>query len=81
MLKSVRSLYEPSLLNKYVLHGLVALSVGDKIIKLGFHMSVAGALANAPRATVEKGYSALQIFASSPRMWRNALYKEEERVA
>jgi deoxyribonuclease IV len=40
------------------------------MIRLGFHMSIAGSVANAPLATAEKGYTALQIFTSNPRSWK-----------
>ena len=49
------------------------------MIKLGFHMSIAGSVANAPRNAAERGYGDFQIFTSSSRAWANARIPETER--
>ncbi|MGC8478691.1 MAG: deoxyribonuclease IV [Candidatus Micrarchaeia archaeon] len=47
-------------------------------VKIGFHVSIAGGISNAPRAAVEKGYSAFQFFPSSSRSWSVAKASIEE---
>jgi deoxyribonuclease-4 len=41
----------------------------DKI-RLGFHLSVAGSFSNAPKEAKQEGYTAFQIFSSTPRTWK-----------
>ena len=50
------------------------------MIKLGFHMSIAGSVANAPRAAAEMGCGDFQIFTSSSRAWANAKIPEKDRL-
>jgi deoxyribonuclease-4 len=54
--------------------------MADNTIKLGFHMSVAGSVANAPLATALKGYTAFQIFSSSPRKWEASEITREDSL-
>ncbi len=39
------------------------------MLKFGFHMSIAGSVANAPKEAVAGGYSTLQMFTTSSRSW------------
>jgi len=39
------------------------------MIKIGFHVSIAGGISNAPRYAAQQGYSAFQFFPSSSRSW------------
>jgi deoxyribonuclease-4 len=48
-------------------------------IKLGFHLSIAGSVANAPREAKEKRYGTFQIFTTSSRSWRNSEITEFDR--
>jgi deoxyribonuclease-4 len=41
-------------------------------IKLGFHLSIAGSVTNAPKEAIEMGYGAYQIFTTSSRSWKNS---------
>jgi deoxyribonuclease IV len=41
-------------------------------IRLGFHLSIAGALANAPVEAHNRNYDAFQIFTTSARSWKNS---------
>jgi len=50
------------------------------MIKLGFHMSIAGSVANAPRAAAEMGYGDFQLFTSSSRAWANMRIPEKDRL-
>ena len=50
------------------------------MIKLGFHLSIAGSVANAPRYAIEKGYGDFQIFTSSSRAWANTKVPENDRL-
>jgi deoxyribonuclease-4 len=42
------------------------------MIKLGFHMSIAGSVANAPRSAIASGYNAFQMFVTSSRSWKHS---------
>jgi deoxyribonuclease-4 len=48
-------------------------------IKLGFHLSIAGSVANAPKEAKQKKYGAFQIFTTSSRSWRNSEITEFDR--
>ncbi len=50
------------------------------MIKLGFHMSIAGSVANAPRAAAEMGYGDFQLFTTSARAWANTKVPEKDRL-
>ncbi len=50
------------------------------MIKLGFHMSIAGSVANAPRAAAEMGYGDFQMFTTSARAWANTQIPEKDRL-
>jgi deoxyribonuclease-4 len=50
-------------------------------MKLGLHISTAGNLAAAPERARAMGADTIQIFASSPRMWRPAHYTAEQGSA
>jgi deoxyribonuclease-4 len=52
----------------------------DIMIKLGFHLSTAGSIANAPRYAAAKGYGDFQIFTSNPRAWTNSEVPEKDRL-
>jgi deoxyribonuclease-4 len=41
------------------------------MIRLGFHMSIAGSVANSARDAASLGYSAFQIFTTSSRSWKH----------
>ena len=41
------------------------------MIRLGFHMSIAGSVANSARDAAALGYSAFQIFTTSSRSWKH----------
>ncbi len=41
------------------------------MIRLGFHMSIAGSVANAPRSAGANGYGTFQLFTSSSRSWKD----------
>jgi deoxyribonuclease IV len=56
-----------------------AFSHYNTMIKLGFHMSIAGSVANAPRAAAEMGYGDFQLFTSSSRAWANTKVPEKDR--
>ena len=47
-------------------------------MRLGFHMSIAGSVANAPRSTIASGYNAFQMFVSSSRSWRHSKIKKPD---
>jgi deoxyribonuclease-4 len=49
------------------------------MIKLGFHLSIAGSVANASRIAIENGYGDFQIFTSNPMAWANAAIPERSR--
>ena len=40
--------------------------------RFGFHLSIAGSVANAPREAARSGYRAFQMFTTSSRSWRNS---------
>ncbi|MDE1871181.1 MAG: deoxyribonuclease IV [Candidatus Micrarchaeota archaeon] len=42
------------------------------MIRLGFHLSIAGSVANAPREAALEGYGAFQVFTTSSRSWKNS---------
>lgn len=42
------------------------------MIRLGFHLSIAGAVSNAPKEAASKRYGAFQIFTTSSRSWTNS---------
>ncbi|MDE1856660.1 MAG: deoxyribonuclease IV [Candidatus Micrarchaeota archaeon] len=48
------------------------------MIRIGFHVSIAGSVANAPRAAVAEGYGAFQIFTTSSRSWKNSELDDDE---
>lgn len=50
----------------------------DKFIRLGFHVSIAGAIYNAPLEASRCGYGAFQIFASSSRSWKASPLMEND---
>lgn len=43
------------------------------MIRLGFHLSIAGSLSNAPREAIKMEYGAFQIFTTSSRAWKNSV--------
>lgn len=47
-------------------------------MRIGLHCSTSGALANAARRALEVGANCLQIFSSSPRMWRAVMPPREQ---
>jgi deoxyribonuclease-4 len=49
------------------------------MIKLGFHLSTAGSVANASRYAAAKGYGDFQLFTSNPRAWANTEFPAEDR--
>ena len=42
------------------------------MIRLGFHLSIAGSVSNAPKEAVSMDYDAFQIFTTSSRSWKNS---------
>ena len=46
------------------------------MIRIGFHVSIAGSVANAPKFAEGNGFGAFQIFTTSARAWRNSDIKE-----
>lgn len=42
------------------------------MLRFGFHMSIAGSVANAPREAVLHGYPVFQMFTTSSRSWSNS---------
>jgi deoxyribonuclease-4 len=48
------------------------------MIRLGFHMSIAGSVANAPRNAAMKGYGCFQMFTSNSRSWKHETVEEAE---
>ncbi|ASI13812.1 endonuclease IV [Candidatus Mancarchaeum acidiphilum] len=50
----------------------------DVDIRLGFHMSVAGSVSNAPLSAGKMGYGDFQFFPSSPRTWKHSPIKDED---
>lgn len=48
--------------------------------RVGVHLSTAGGVANAVRHAAEIGATTLQIFSSSPRMWRASKVSAEQRL-
>ncbi len=51
------------------------------MIKLGFHLSIAGSLANAPAEAAQNGYGAFQIFTTSSRSWANSRISDADAKA
>src|ERR1700730_16713376 len=49
------------------------------MIRLGFHLSIAGALSNAPKEAGSKDYTAFQIFTTSSRSWKNSVIGVSDR--
>lgn len=47
------------------------------MIRLGFHLSIAGSIANAPEEALRKGYGAFQVFTTSSRSWKNSIISPE----
>lgn len=41
-------------------------------MRVGFHLSIAGSVSNAPKAASAMGYKAFQMFTTSARAWRNS---------
>jgi deoxyribonuclease IV len=54
------------------------LYISDFMIRLGFHLSIAGAIANAPIEAISRGYDAFQIFTTSSRSWKNSVIDPED---
>jgi deoxyribonuclease-4 len=50
------------------------------MIRLGFHESTAGSVANAPRCAAAKGCGDFQLFTSNPRAWANVSIPEKGRL-
>lgn len=48
------------------------------MIRLGYHMSIAGSIVNAPRDAVAKGYTAFQIFTTNSRSWAHRPVDERD---
>lgn len=48
------------------------------MIRLGFHLSIAGSVANAPMEAMQEGYRAFQIFTTSSRSWKNSRIGDNE---
>ncbi len=46
--------------------------------RFGFHLSIAGSVANAPREAVLNGYKAFQMFTTSSRSWKNSSIGDED---
>ena len=42
------------------------------MIRLGFHLSIAGAISNSAREAAEMSYGAFQLFTTSSRSWKNS---------
>jgi deoxyribonuclease IV len=42
------------------------------MMRLGFHLSIAGAISNSAKEAAAKGYGAFQIFTTSSRSWKNS---------
>ncbi len=49
------------------------------MIRLGFHLSIAGGMANAPKEAGEKDYRAFQVFTTSSRSWKNSHIDASDR--
>jgi deoxyribonuclease IV len=50
------------------------------MIRLGFHLSIAGSVANAPKEAADKGYTAFQVFTTSSRSWKNSSIDAKDRA-
>jgi len=48
-------------------------------MRLGFHLSIAGALSNAPKEAAIEKYGAFQIFTTSSRSWKNSEIDPKDR--
>ncbi len=48
------------------------------MIRLGFHLSIAGAISNASSEAANKDYKAFQIFTTSSRSWKNSDIKSDD---
>ncbi|MEM3841683.1 MAG: deoxyribonuclease IV [Candidatus Micrarchaeaceae archaeon] len=48
------------------------------MMRFGFHMSIAGAVANSARSAALSGYGAFQIFTTSSRSWKHSDIKEDD---
>src|SRR5271157_1846761 len=48
----------------------IAESYTISMIRLGFHMSIAGGVANAPKEAAARGYACFQMFSSNARSWK-----------
>jgi len=48
------------------------------MIRLGFHVSIAGSVANAPTEAIQEGYDAFQIFTTSSRSWTNSRISDKD---
>lgn len=48
------------------------------MIRLGFHLSIAGAISNAPVEAISNDYKAFQIFTTSSRAWKNSELDEQD---
>ena len=53
----------------------------DAMIRLGFHLSVAGGVQNSALTAEKHRYGTFQIFASNPRAWEHHRIKEEDAEA
>jgi deoxyribonuclease IV len=49
----------------------------DYMIRIGFHLSISGDIANAPLEAKQSGYTAFQIFTSNPRSWKQKIIDDE----
>ena len=48
--------------------------------RLGFHLSIAGGVHNAPKEAVALGYTAFQIFTTSSRSWKNSIIEKDDAL-
>jgi deoxyribonuclease-4 len=48
------------------------------MIRLGFHMSIAGSVVNAPKNAAMKGYGCFQMFTSNARAWKQNVVEKAE---
>jgi deoxyribonuclease IV len=46
--------------------------------RFGFHLSIAGSIANAPKEALKMSYGAFQIFTTSSRSWKNSQISPED---
>lgn len=48
------------------------------MIRLGFHLSIGGAISNSAKEAAQSSYNAFQIFTTSSRSWKNSIIREED---